>query len=145
MTAMKRSALVAYSAEQMFSLVNDVKSYPEFVPYCTGSEVLSQTPEEVKASLVLGFSGMSKSFTTSNRLFPHKMIEVRLIKGPFKNLEGFWQFEEVDGHACKVSLDLEFEIVGGLVSMIFGPVFQQVAGKLVDAFCQRAETVYAKA
>ena len=85
---------------------------------------------------------MQKSFTTCNRLQPHKMIEVRLVEGPFHLLEGFWHFESLAENGCKVILNLEFEFAGRLISFAFGPVFHQMANTLVDAFCKRAKVVY---
>lgn len=141
MTIVKRSRTVTYSCEQMYSLVNEVERYSEFLPYCTESRVLHRDPDEVQATLVIGAAGMSKSFTTRNRLQENKMIEIRLVDGPFSHLEGFWRFDEVNG-GCKISFDLEFEFAGKLFSMLLGPVFDQVTDKMVDAFCDRALIVY---
>ncbi|MFN7097469.1 MAG: type II toxin-antitoxin system RatA family toxin [Gammaproteobacteria bacterium] len=144
MTVIKRSKVVAHSAEQMFDLVNDIKNYPEFLPWCTRSEVLSSDEDEIKAELTLSKGGLEKSFTTCNRLQKNKMIEVRLVSGPFKQLEGFWQFDALDENSCKVSLDLEFEFSNFLVGMALGPIFNQITNSLVDAFCDRAVELYAK-
>jgi ribosome-associated toxin RatA of RatAB toxin-antitoxin module len=143
MTIVKRSRTVTYSCEQMYRLVNEVEGYAEFLPYCTDSKVLHRDADEVQATLVIGAAGMSKAFTTRNRLQENKMIEIRLVDGPFSHLEGFWRFDEVDG-GCKISFDLEFEFAGKIFSMLLGPVFDQVTDKMVDAFCDRAVTVYGK-
>lgn len=142
MPSIKKMKIIAYSQEQMYALVNDVVNYKEFVPWCTESHILSQTEDEIKATLAFSGSGLSKSFTTLNRLQPHKMIEIRLIDGPFRQLEGFWQFDAIGEERSKVSLDLEFEFSTKIVGLMFGPVFHQVATTLVDAFCHRAEKVY---
>jgi len=97
----------------------------------------------VQGTLVIAAAGMSKSFTTRNLLQQNKMIEIRLIDGPFKHLEGFWRFDPTESGGCQISFDLEFEFAGGLFSMLLGPVFEQVTNKMVDAFCQRAEELYA--
>lgn len=112
-----------------------------FVPYCVNSQVITRNADEIHASLTFAGAGVHKSFSTLNRLQPHKMVEMRLVNGPFKNLEGFWSFEPVDTH-CKVTLNLEFELATGILKMFFGPLFNQVAGMLVDAFHKRAEQVY---
>jgi ribosome-associated toxin RatA of RatAB toxin-antitoxin module len=145
MPVIKKEALVTHSTGQMFDLVNAIEHYPEFLPWCSESQVLSRDEDEIRASLVVAGAGLSKSFTTHNRLQKDKMIEIRLVDGPFKHLEGFWRFEkpEDDQHACHVMLDLEFEFSGYFIDYAFGAVFQQVAGTLVDAFVQRADTVYA--
>lgn len=145
MTVIKREKVVKFSASQMYGLVNDIDNYPAFLPWCTQSNVISRTPEEVHAELTLSKGGLEKSFTTCNRLQPDKMIEVRLISGPFKQLEGFWHFERLDDSSCKVSLDLEFEFSNFLIGMALGPVFNQIANNLVDAFCDRAITLYGRA
>lgn len=142
MPAIKKTKLVPYSQEQMYELVNDVKKYREFVPFCSDSQILSQTDEEIKASLTLARGGLSKSFTTLNRLQPHKMIEIRLVDGPFRQLEGFWLFEALSPSETRVVLDLDFEFSSRLIAMLFGPLFEQIASMLVDAFCQRAAVVY---
>lgn len=144
MPTINKQAVVSYKQEQMYDLVNDIESYPQFVPWCEGSQVLSRSEDEVRASLSFARGGISKSFTTMNRLQPHKMIEIRLLDGPFKMLEGFWRFEKVDDQYSKVGLDLEFEFSSRLVAMMFGPVFHQVATMLVTAFTARAKEVYRK-
>ncbi|KTD32530.1 oligoketide cyclase/lipid transporter protein [Legionella moravica] len=143
MPIVKRSRIVNYTCEQMYGLVNDVDHYAEFLPYCAESTVHHRDDDEVQATLVIGAAGMSKSFTTRNRLQVNKMIEIRLVDGPFSHLEGFWRFDEVED-GCKISFDLEFEFSGKIFSMLLGPVFDQVTDKMVDAFCDRAEVIYGK-
>lgn len=143
MTVVKKSRVVPFTCEQMYGLVNDVERYAEFLPYCAESLVHHRDEDEVQATLVISAAGMSKSFTTRNRLQCNKMIEIRLVDGPFSHLEGFWRFDE-ESEGCKVSFDLEFEFAGRMLSMILGPVFEQVTDKMVDAFCERAEAMYVK-
>ncbi|MFA5960054.1 MAG: type II toxin-antitoxin system RatA family toxin [Tatlockia sp.] len=141
MTVVKKSRVISYSCEQMYGLVNFVEHYAEFLPYCSESIVHHRDEDEVQATLVIAAAGVSKSFTTRNRLQKDKMIEIRLVDGPFSHLEGFWRFDEEDG-GCRVSFDLEFEFAGRLLSMMLGPIFEQVTDKMVDAFCDRAEALY---
>lgn len=143
MTVVKRSREVSYSCEQMYNLVNEVELYAEFLPYCTEAKVHHRNEDEVQATLVISAAGMSKSFTTRNLLQTNKMIEIRLVDGPFSHLEGFWRFDPMDG-GCAISFDLEFEFAGKIISMLLGPVFDQVTDKMVDAFCDRAVAVYGK-
>ena len=145
MTTISKSALVAYTAKQMYSLVDDISSYPEFLPWCHSASVVSRDEDEVHASLYISHSGMSKSFTTCNRLQANKMIEIRLVEGPFRHLEGFWRFDALGDDASKVCLDLEFDFSNKLLSMAFGPLFSQIANSLVDSFTKRAVQVYGKA
>lgn len=142
MAVIKREAVVPFTAQQMYDLVNDVTSYPDFLPYCQSSDVLKQSEDEVHASLTLAKGGFSKSFTTCNRLQPGKMIEVTLVNGPFRHLEGFWRFQDKEGGGSEIKLDLKFELASGFFNRAFEPVFAQVANKLVDAFHERAKEVY---
>ncbi|MEW6354554.1 MAG: type II toxin-antitoxin system RatA family toxin [Pseudomonadota bacterium] len=144
MTTISKSALVPYAAGDMYALVDDIESYPRFLPWCTAARVLSRDEDEVRAVLELTRGGLHKAFTTCNRLQKNKMIELRLVEGPFRHLEGFWRFTPLSDASCKVSLDLDFEFSNKLAGLVFGPVFNQVANTLVDAFCKRAADVYGK-
>lgn len=128
----------------MFDLVSDVDGYSRFLPWCSDSFVESRDVDEMRATIVIAKGGIKKSFTTLNRLQQGKMMEMRLVEGPFKRLEGFWQFTPLRDDACKVGLSLEFEFSNSLVRMAFGKVFTQVANTLVDAFVKRAEEVYGR-
>ena len=152
MPVIKRQETVPYTAEQMYQLVNDIEKYPEFLPWCEASEILSASEDEVRASVTLAKGALKKSFTTCNRLQHNKMIEVRLVSGPFRQLEGFWLFEDLHPDPeqssepakpqSRVSLDLEFEFSNKLVSMAVGPIFGQIANNFVDIFCKRAKEVH---
>lgn len=144
MTSVNKRAVVAYTTEQMFKLVDHIEAYPEFLPWCEAATVHMRAEDECKASLMLAHSGIRKEFTTHNRMQTNKMIELKLIDGPFKQLEGFWRFDPLDETSSAVSLDLEFEFSNKLVAFAVGSVFTQVASTMVDAFCQRAEAVYGK-
>jgi ribosome-associated toxin RatA of RatAB toxin-antitoxin module len=145
MTVINKSALLPYSAAKMFELVDDIPSYPEFLPWCRTAEEIERDRDEVTARLELAYGSLHKVFTTRNRLQQNKMIAMRLVEGPFRHLEGFWRFEALDENACKVSLDMEFEFASRLVGMAAGPVFGQIANNLVDAFSKRAVDVYGRA
>lgn len=142
MPSIQKSKIVPYTQQQMYALVNDVSQYAQFVPWCVSSEVLHASEFEVRASLGFAAHGIRQSFTTVNRLQPHKMIEIRLLQGPFRHLEGFWQFEATAQQQSRVSLDMEFEFSSKLLGMMFGPLFNQIASGLVEAFSQRAREVY---
>lgn len=142
MNTLKRSALVPYSARQMFELVNRIEDYPRFLPWCSSSEVLSRTDTEVTATLEIAWKGMHKKFSTRNQLQPYKRMEIKLENGPLQHMYGVWQFHELDEKACKVELELEFKFSGGLMDKLFQPVFQHIANTFVDAFCKRAAELY---
>jgi len=141
-TTIRKSALVPYTAEQMYALVDDIDSYSEFLPWCRTSQELSRTDEQVRASIEIAHSGLHKSFTTVNRLQHGKMIEMRLVEGPFKHLEGYWRFDGLGEEGCRVSLDLEFEFASKFLGMTVGPLFTQIANSLVDAFIKRARQIH---
>lgn len=147
MTIINRSAIVPHTVEEMYQLVNAIEDYPKFIPWCHQTEIHSRDEDEVRATLHFEGGGFRKSFTTCNRLQQNKMIEIRLLNGPFKHLEGFWRFEpqsEGEEDGCLVKLDLEFELANKLLVLAFGPFFNQVTNSLVDAFCKRADEVYGK-
>lgn len=143
-TSIHKSALVAYTPAEMFALVSDIESYPTFLPWCRSAKVLWHEGDELKACVEMAKGSVQKSFTTHNRQQTDKMIEMRLVEGPFKRLEGYWRFDPLGDKACKVSLDLEFEFANRMLSIMIGPVFSQIANSLVDAFQQRAVQVYGK-
>lgn len=126
----------------MFELVNSIEDYPRFLPWCSSSKVIERTDSEVVASLEVNWKGVHKSFTTRNRLHSFERIEMGLIKGPLKTMDGVWNFISIEEQACKVTLDLDFEFTGGFIDKIFQPVFQHIANTLVEAFCKRAVELY---
>jgi len=143
-TSINKSALVAYTPAEMFALVSDIESYPGFLPWCRSARVIWREGDELKACIEMAKGSVQKAFTTHNRQQPNKMIEIRLVEGPFKQLEGFWRFDPLGEQACKVSLDMEFEFANRMLDMLIGPIFSQIANTLVDSFQQRAVDVYGK-
>ena len=144
MNTVERSALVPYSAADMFALVADVDSYALFLPWCRRSTVHSQDAAKMQASLEISKGPMRKSFTTLNHLTPHESIRMELVEGPFRRLNGEWRFDQLGEDGCKVSLSLRFEFTSRLLSATFGPVFNEIAGTMVGAFSRRAHDIYAQ-
>ncbi|MCB1858350.1 MAG: type II toxin-antitoxin system RatA family toxin [Gammaproteobacteria bacterium] len=142
MPVVHKSALVSYSAEQMFNLVKDVESYPQFLPWCRATRLISSSDSEQCGELEVARIGVSQTFSTCNDLYPWERIEIRLREGPFRRLQGGWLFTPLTDRACKVELRLEFEFSGKLINVAFGKVFGQIADSLVGAFCERAGEVY---
>ena len=142
MAQVDRSALVLHTTEQMFDLINDVERYPEFLPWCAATEVISRTDEELVATLYLSKGGLKYSFTTRNQLQRPQRMTLELEEGPFSSLCGVWDFKPLSDEACKVSLSLQFEFSGKIASLAMSKVFNQVATTLVDAFVSRAEQIY---
>jgi ribosome-associated toxin RatA of RatAB toxin-antitoxin module len=126
----------------MFSLVNDVARYPEFLPGCSGSRVIESSDSAMVASVDVSKAGISKTFTTSNRLADGAEILMELVDGPFKKLQGGWYFTPLDDQACKVELKLEFEFSSRMIEMAFGKIFNELTTNMVSAFTQRAKQVY---
>lgn len=142
MTIIKRNALVSYSTRQMFELVNNIEDYPRFLPWCGASTILHRDEKKVEAELQIVWHGMHKSFTTRNVLHPYHRVDIQLIEGPFRHLEGHWIFKPLHKTACKISVELEFEFTGSLFDKLFQPIFNHIANSLVDAFCKRAAEIY---
>ncbi|GLK91060.1 type II toxin-antitoxin system RatA family toxin [Pseudomonas turukhanskensis] len=141
-THIQRSALLPYPAKALYDLVNDVANYPAFLPWCASTTVIEHTDTLMRASLQVAKGGISQQFVTRNTLVPGQSIEMNLEEGPFTELHGVWQFKALTDKACKISLDLSFEYSGQLVRATLGPLFNQAANTLVDAFCQRAKQLY---
>lgn len=142
MKKISKHALVPYSANQMYALVNDIAGYAEFLPWCSESTIIKKTEQEITASINIAYGSINKSFTTLNKLTPDTKMEMQLVEGPFKALQGEWLFTQLGDDGCKVSLNLEFEFKNKLLSMTMGPVFSQIANTLVDSFSERATKVY---
>lgn len=142
MHTLKRNAIVPYTQRQMFDLVNDIKDYPNFLPWCSASEIISQTDTEIVAKLEANWNGLKKSFTTRNTLHPNERMEMRLLDGPMKRLDGNWSFDALNEEACKITLDMEFEFTGAFIDKLFQPVFQHISNTFVDAFVKRATELY---
>jgi len=143
MTVVQKSALVKFSAQQMFDLVNDIESYPKFLPWCSGSRIIKHEDNWVEAELMIAKGGFKKSFSTRNIIDNGGKITVSLLDGPFSYLEGVWNFMPLREDASKISLDLEFEMSGKLASLAFGAVFNQICNTMVSSFTTRAKEVYA--
>lgn len=144
MRTVNKTALVPYTAAQMYALVNDVERYPEFLPWCRGARILSQNNNEMRASLELARGGFHKNFTTRNTLEPGRGIVIALDRGPFRHLEGHWSFEDLGPEGSKVTLNMEFEFAGAMLDLIAGPVFHEICNSLVAAFTRRAAVLYGK-
>ncbi|WP_340121952.1 type II toxin-antitoxin system RatA family toxin [Methylobacter svalbardensis] len=142
MTVVQKSALVKFSAQQMFDLVNNIEAYPKFLPWCSGSRILKREDDIVEAELIISKGGFKKSFSTRNKIVNGRRMTVSLLSGPFSSLEGTWDFIPLREDASKISLNLEFEMSGKLASLAFGAVFNQICNTMVSSFTARAKAVY---
>lgn len=140
-----KSVLIWYSADEMFALVTQVAQYPQFLPWCDHATVLAQDDSSMTAEVGIAFGGLHQKFVTHNTHVPGRQVVMKLVKGPFSNLDGTWSFTPVgDGtqRACRVDLQLHYGFDSAALSALIGPVFDRIAGSLVDAFVKRAEQVY---
>ncbi len=144
MAMIHRSAFVPFTCAQMYDLVNDIEQYPQFLPWCPNTEILSRSEQEIKATIHFAKGALAKSFTTENRLTPNQRVEMRLLEGPFRQLEGVWQFESIAGQGSRVTLNLSFEFNNKLLAFALGPFFHQIAASMVESFTKRAQQIYAK-
>lgn len=142
MSTIDQSALLPYTAGQMFALVNDIEAYPEFMNGCIGAEILERTGNQVTARLDLGKAGLRYSFTTRNTLVEPESMAMALVEGPFRHFEATWTFKALGDTACKVSLKMEFEFATGLVDAVMKRLFDATSRNLVNAVCQRADKCY---
>jgi ribosome-associated toxin RatA of RatAB toxin-antitoxin module len=139
MTRIQRHALVMHSASRMFHLVNEVEAYPRYFGWCEKASVLERGEDAMVARLDLRIAGVRAHFTTRNRWVEPTRLDLELVDGPFKRLEGHWTFHALDEEACKVALRLDFDVAGTLVGSALALGFQGLADRLVDDFCRIAK------
>jgi len=142
MTHIERSALVMHSAQRMFDLVNDVKRYPEFLPWCIDAHIQSESDTNLVAGLTIKKGGIKQRFTTRNEKQSPDWMSMELVDGPFKKLNGLFKFQPLSDEACKVIFQLDFEVAGKILGLTLTPVFKQASNTMVDAFVKRADELY---
>ncbi|GBG15087.1 cyclase [Novimethylophilus kurashikiensis] len=142
MANVHKTVLVPYSAAQMFRLVDEVERYPEFLPWCGGVDLRWRNESGTSARLHIDYHGIKQNFTTENsKTFP-TLMDIKLVDGPFRHLEGVWKFIPLAEDACKIEFRLHYEFSGALLEKLIAPVFNHIANTFVDAFVSRAEKVY---
>jgi ribosome-associated toxin RatA of RatAB toxin-antitoxin module len=145
MKTVNKSVLIWYTAAEMFALVTDVASYPQFLPWCDEAAVLESTPQGMTAKVGLSMAGIKQSFTTRNTHEQDTQVNLKLVDGPFSKLDGTWDFTPIgtgSERACKVIFSLNYDFDNAALAALVGPVFDKIAGSLVDAFVKRATQVY---
>lgn len=142
MAIVEKSVLVLHSAQQMFDLVDGVELYPQFLPWCGGTEVKWRDDASTVATVMIDYHHIKQSFTTENAKQIPSLIEMKLQDGPFRHLDGSWRFIALDENACKVEFRLHYEFSSKLLESLVGPVFSHITKNFVDAFVERAEKVY---
>ncbi|MBI2319753.1 MAG: type II toxin-antitoxin system RatA family toxin [Betaproteobacteria bacterium] len=144
MIVVDRSALLEHKAADMYALVDNVESYPRFLPWCSGAQVGARNGTRSLATIHISFGGIRQHFSTDNTSEPVTSITMKLVSGPFRRLQGYWRFKPLGEQACKVEFHLEYEIASRILERAVGPVFQHIANTLMDAFARRADDVYGK-
>ncbi len=142
MKRISRSAIVEHSAAQMYALVQDIESYPRFLPWCLEAHVVERTPSTTVARLTAGWHGLRQSFTTENEDHPDQGLHLRLVEGPFKRFGASWRFSSLKGHACRIEYHMEYEFESRVLAKLLEPLFDRIADTMVDAFVRRADEVY---
>ena len=141
MKRIARSAIVEHSAERIYALVEDIESYPRFLPWCAGAQV-ERGATGVTATLEIGMRGLRQSFTTRNENQPGTSIEVRLVQGPFRQFAAAWRFKPLSPQACGVEFSLEYEFASKAAAKLLEPLFRTIADTMVDAFSRRADEIH---
>ena len=139
-----RSSLLPYNAKDMYDVVADIRSYPAFLSWCSGMEIIQETEQEVIAKLIISYGKLDFSFTTKNQMLKPKAIRMNLVDGPFSSLSGEWLIQELNEEACKVSLEMDFMFDNVITQKLFGRLFKTIISTQLDAFQQRAQQLYGK-
>jgi len=137
-----QSLLVEYAPAQMFTLVDTVEDYPKFLPWCGGATLIHRDASRTRATLMINYRGIRKSFTTENIKRTSEDMQIRLVEGPFSKLDGSWRFTGLADRGCRIEFRLHYEFAGRVLDRLISPVFQHIASTLVDAFVKRADQVY---
>ncbi|HEY8354769.1 MAG TPA: type II toxin-antitoxin system RatA family toxin [Methylophilaceae bacterium] len=142
MAQVEKTVLVAHSAARMYALVDAVEHYPEFLPWCGGVDLLKRDDDFTSATLHIDYHGIRQNFTTENKKVFPSLMDIKLVQGPFRHLEGVWRFIPLADDACKIEFRLNYEFSSALLEKLIAPVFSHIANTFVDAFVERAEKVY---
>jgi coenzyme Q-binding protein COQ10 len=142
--------IVPYSADQMYALVADVASYPQFLPWNAAARIRSRKPvtgaygagEVMEADLVISFKVFRERFGSRVTLWPaiHR-IETEYLDGPFRHMRSTWDFRDVEG-GCEITFFVDFEFRNALLQGIIGMVFNDAMMRVVRAFERRAAVLY---
>ncbi len=139
MVVVDRSVLASYTANEMYALVDDVESYPQFLPWCEGTSVVLREPGRTVATIRANYHGLRQEVTTENANRPGERIDITLVSGPFRTLRGHWQFTPIGARGCRIDFRLEYQFASRILDKVAGPVFHKIADGFVDAFVRRAE------
>jgi ribosome-associated toxin RatA of RatAB toxin-antitoxin module len=142
MVNVKKTLLVPYTDAQMFALIDGVERYPEFLPWCGRVTLLKRDDRMTSATLEINFHGIRQEFTTENPKSAPVWMDIKLVEGPFRALEGGWRFTQLGERGCKIDFHMQYEFASRLLEKLVGPVFNHIANTLADAFVKRAQKIY---
>ena len=142
MKRITRTAISPHSAARLYALVEDVESYPRFLPWCLSSTVHERTAGGTRATLTVGLNGLRQSFTTQNENRPGEAIDLRLVEGPFKAFAAAWRFTPLGPGGCRIDFSLDYEFASRALGRLLEPLFDRIANTMVDAFARRAEELH---
>lgn len=143
MALVTRTVLVTHPAQRMYALVADVERYPQFLPWCAAAQVEERAGDRIRAALTIDYRGIRQRFSTENVTVEPERIDIRLVSGPFRELDGHWHFTALGEHGCRIDFRLHYEFSSRILEKLVGPVFGYIAGSLVDAFLRRADALAA--
>lgn len=139
MPTVRKSVIVAQPCATMFALVDGVESYPEFLPWCSATEVFERTPEVTRARLDVDYHGLTSHISTLNRKDAPNEMTLEFVDGPFDEFKGRWRFTKLGEEGCRVELALEYAFSNAALEVLLAPVFGNIIETLVDHFVERAE------
>lgn len=142
MAMVKKSVLIEHSSQQMFDLVDRVEDYPQFLPWCSLTRCIFRDDTRTIATLHINYRSVKSHFTTENNKESPSSMNITLVDGPFRRLDGMWHFKPLAAHACKIEFQLSYEFSSKMFEKVIGPVFSQIANTFVDAFVKRAYDVH---
>ena len=142
MAMVEKSVLITHSAQEMFDLVDAVEDYPAFLPWCSETRVDYRDDRKTIATLHISYLSVKSHFTTENDKIIPTTMSLHLVDGPFRRLEGAWNFKPLSENACKIEFQLSYEFSSKMFEKVIGPVFSQIANTFVEAFVRRADDIY---
>ncbi len=142
MKRISRSAIVERSAAEMYALVEDIESYPQFLPWCLAAAVRERSPGRTVATITAGMRALRQSFTTENANRPGESIEMRLLEGPFRRFQAHWRFAPLGARAARIEFSIAYEFSSRMLARALDPLFESIANTMVDAFTRRAGTLH---
>lgn len=145
MKRVARSAIMEHSAESLYALIEDIESYPQFLPWCREAKVRARDADRTVATLAVGLRGIRQSFTTENRNEPGRAIQMKLVEGPFKRFSAGWRLAPLGAHAARAEFSMEYEFSSRVLARLLEPLFNHIADTMVDAFVRRADALYGRA